>query len=395
MRIRRRLFENATVVLPGQARPRFSVLVEDGVIQTVAPREQLNDQVVEERIDLGGDFLAPGFIDLHIHGTGFYLVDDGPDALAGLCGLLPKYGVTGFLPTVAPRRPDEDAEFLASLANAEPDGARVLGFHLEGPFLTLTGALPREALGNADPRRVERLIEACRPYSAIFSVSPDFEGILELLPIMAAGGTPVFMTHTRASVQQTEAAIEAGVRHATHFYNVFPVPPEPEPGVRPCGAVEVVLADPRVSVDFILDGEHVAPVACRMALACKGIDGVALITDANVGAGLPPQRRPYRFAGYDVTFAYQGGPARMGDDGPIPGALAGSGLTMDAALRNAIRMLGLDLWQGVAMLSATPARILGLGDRKGRIAPGFDADLVQLDADLRVKQTWIGGHPQL
>ncbi|MFB3904769.1 MAG: N-acetylglucosamine-6-phosphate deacetylase [Acidobacteriota bacterium] len=389
----RRLLENATVVLPDRAQPAFSVLIEDGSIAAVARRDQLGAQVVDERADLGGDFLAPGFIDLHIHGTGFHLVDDGPEALAGLCALLPKYGVTGFLPTVAPRRPGEDADFLLTLSSLRPAGTRILGFHLEGPFLTLTGALPKEALGEADPRRVERLVEACRPYRAIFSVSPDFAGILGLLPIMAADRTPVFMTHTSATVDQTTAAIEAGVRHATHFYDVFPAPPEVEPGVRPCGAVEAVLADPRVSVDFILDGEHVAPIACRMALACKGIEGVALITDANVGAGLPPGR-VYRFADYGVTFAYAGGPARMMEDGPLPGALAGSGLTLDAALRNAIRMLGLDLPRAVAMISSTPARIVGLAESKGRIAPDFDADLVQLDRDLRVRQTWIAGRPQ-
>ncbi len=250
-----------------------------------------------------------------------------------------------------------------TLSRAAVTGSQILGFHLEGPFLTLTGALPKEALGKADPERVERLIEACRPYPAVFSVSPDFDGILDLLPIMTRGGTPAFMTHTAATVEQTAAAIDAGVRHATHFYNVFPVPPEKEPGARPCGAVEAVLADPRVSVDFILDGEHVAPVACRMALACKGTEGVALISDANVGAGLPPGRT-YRFADYGVTFAYEGGPARMGADGPIPGALAGSGLTLDAALRNAVRMLDLDLPKAVALVSSTPARILGLGERK-------------------------------
>jgi N-acetylglucosamine-6-phosphate deacetylase len=388
------LLENARVVVPGQVLKAFSVLLENGKIAAVGAREELGSEVADQRVDLEGDFLAPGFIDLHIHGTGFYLVDDGPEALAGLCDLLPRYGVTGFLPTVAPRRPGEDARFLAALSGVSCRGTQILGFHLEGPFLTLTGALPKEALGQADPGRVERLIEACRPYRAVFSVSPDFAGILDLLPIMAADETPVFMTHTRATVDEAIAAIEAGVRHATHFYDVFPVPPEPEPGVRPCGAVEAVLADRRVTVDFILDGEHVAPVACRMALACKGTEGVALITDANVGAGLPPGRT-YRFADYGVTFAYEGGPARMTDDGPIPGALAGSGLTMDAALRNAIRMLGLELHQAVAMVSSTPARVLGLAESKGQIARGFDADVVRLDSDLRVRQTWIAGQPQL
>jgi N-acetylglucosamine-6-phosphate deacetylase len=390
----RTVIQHATVVFPDREAQDYSVLLQDGRISRVGPSEDLRSEAADERIELGGDYLTPGFIDLHIHGTGTFSVDDGPDALAGLCRLLPKYGVSGFLPTVAPRPKGEDASFLSSLAGTASAGARILGFHLEGPFLALTGALPKEALGTPDPDRVESLIEASRPYPAIFSISPDFDGILDLIPIMARGGTPVFITHTGATVEETVAAIEAGARHATHFYDVFPVPPERDPGVRPSGAVEAILADPRVTVDFILDGEHVHPAACRMALACKGVEGVALITDAVPGAGLPPGRT-YRFSDYEVTFAYAGAPARMTESGLIPGALAGSGLTMDGAVRNAVRFLNLSLPDAVALAGATPARILGLDGRKGRIAEGYDADLVRLGPDLKVRQCWIGGEPRL
>jgi N-acetylglucosamine-6-phosphate deacetylase len=391
----RKLIENATLVLSDRKAEDHSVLLEGGRIVRIGRSAALGGAVVDERVDAGGDFLAPGFIDLHIHGTGAYSVDDGPDALAGLCRLLPQYGVSGFLPTVAPRPQGEDASFLSALAATAPAGAQILGFHLEGPFLALTGALPKDALGGPDSvNRVERLVEASRPYPAVFSVSPDFEGILDLIPLMSAAGAPVFMTHTQATVEQTIAAIEAGVRHATHFYDVFPVPTETEPGVRPCGAVEAILADPRVTVDFILDGEHVHPVACRLALACKGVEGVALISDAIVGAGLPPGK-PYRFGDYEFLFAREGGPARMTERGPIPGALVGGGLTLDAALRNAVTFLNLRVEEAVALLTSTPARILGLEKRKGRLAEGYDADLVRLSPDLKVMQCWIGGEPQL
>jgi len=159
--------------------------------------------------------------------------------------------------------------------------------------------------------------------------------------------------------------------------------------VRTCGAVEAVLADPRVSVDFILDGEHVHPVAAEMALQCKGPDRVCLITDANIGAGLPPGR--YRFLDAEVRFAYEGGPARLTENSYLPGGLAGSGLTMDRALRNALRLLGVDLPQAVRMVSGNPARVLGMSDRKGQIREGFDADFVLLDEDIEVVSTWVGG----
>jgi N-acetylglucosamine-6-phosphate deacetylase len=205
---------------------------------------------------------------------------------------------------------------------------------------------------------------------------------------MSADGVPVFITHTKANVQQTTDAINAGVCHATHFYDVFPCPPVTDPGVRPCGAVEAVLADHHVSVDFILDGEHVDPIAVKMALQCKGPDRVCLITDANKGAGLPPGR--YAALGSEVDFKYPGAPARMTENTKHPGALAGSGLTMDRAVRNAIKMLSVDVPQAIRMASTNPAQVLRLAG-KGQIKEGFDADLVLLDNSLNVCNTWAGG----
>ena len=393
------LIEHATVVLPDRLLPDAGVLCREGRIERVAPgremRAHCGDAGALEKIDASGHYLAPGFIDLHIHGLHEHLINDGPEHLAEISRLLPRYGVTGFLPTLFPPGEEEGAGVLRRLAQAESPGALILGFHLEGPFLTLAGALPPASLGGSGRERAQSLIGSVAPRRAIFSVSPDYEGILDLLPLLARGGAPVFMTHTAADVRQTQAAIEKGVRHATHFYDVFPAPPETDPGVRPCGAVEVVLADPRVSVDFILDGEHVDPVAIKMALACKGPDRVCLITDANVGAGLPPGR--YRFAESEIEFARMGGPARLTDsrtpcaNSARPGALAGSGLTMDRAVRNAVAMLGADLPLAVRMASANPARVLGVHDRKGEATEGFDADLVLLDETLNVVQTWVRG----
>ena len=388
------LIRNATIVSLDGLLEGHAVLCEAGKIIRVAPSSQLVRERADEVVDAAGCYLAPGFIDLHLHGTGPFLVDNGSPDVEEICKLLPRYGVTGFLPTVAaPRPPSEDKRFISSLSGIRSPGAEILGFHFEGPFLSLTGAIPPEALSAADPDRVRQMIESSRPYPAIFSISPEFDGVLDLIPIMAQNGTPVFMTHTAANVEQTQAAIDAGVRHATHFYDVFPSPPVTEPGARPCGAVEAVLADPRVSVDFILDGEHVQPVALKMALQCKGPAGVCLITDANIGAGLPPGKK-FRFGTYDVVFAYEGGPARITDNGPLPGGLAGSGLTLDAAVRNAVRLLGVGLPQAVRMASANPARVLHLEGSKGRVGEGFDADFVLLSKELRVKKTWVGGEPR-
>ena len=356
---------------------------DNGIIVEVSPHP-----FHEEFLDMSDCYIVPGFIDLHTHGIHHYLADNGIDDLVQICRIQPRYGVTGFLPTIAPLPAGKDALFLQELARVNSDGSCILGFHLEGPFLKITGALSSEAVSGADAGRVESLIRAALPYKAIFSISPDVEGIESLIPLMAANNIPVFMTHTAATVQQTQRAIELGARHATHFYDVFPCPPVSEPGVRPCGTVEAILADRRVSVDFILDGVHVDPVAVKMALACKsgGPGRVCLITDSNVGAGLEPGRFNFGSSG-EIYFTSKGAPARLVKDD----TLAGSGLTMDQALRNAVHLLGLDLPEAIKMVSAYPAEIIGVSDRKGKLQTGYDADFVILNNQLEVVQTWIGG----
>ena len=342
----------------------------------------------DEYMDMSDFYIVPGFIDLHTHGIHHYLADNGVDDLTQICRTLPRYGVTGFLPTISPRPAGEDALFLKQLSDANTEGTQMLGFHLEGPFLKITGALPSEAISAAEVGRVESLVQAASPYKAIFSISPDVTDIEKLIPLMATGNTPVFITHTAATVQQTQQAIDLGARHATHFYDVFPCPPVSEPGVRPCGAVEAILADRRVSIDFILDGVHVDPVAVKMALACKseGPGRVCLITDSNVGAGLNPGRFTFGNSG-EIYFASKGGPARLVEND----GLAGSGLTMDQALRNAVNMLGLNLPEAVKMVSAYPAEVIGVNEQKGKLKTAYDADFVILNNQLEVMQTWIGG----
>lgn len=339
-------------------------------------------------IDLGTSYIVPGFIDLHIHGVHHSLVDNGAADLAQICKILPQYGVTGFLPTVAPRPKGKDVAFLKLLSETKTEGSIIHGFHLEGPFLKITGSLTADAISGSDTSRVEALIDAAYPYKAIFSISPDVEGIENLIPIMAKNGMPVFITHTAANVKQTTEAIELGAHHATHFYDVFPCPEIQEPGVRPCGAVEAILADGRVSVDFILDGVHVDPVAVKMALACKskGPGKVCLITDANVGSGLEPGRFIFGNSG-EIEFEYKGAPARSVKDH----TLAGSGLTMEQALKNAMKWLGLSFPEVIRLLSTNPAEVLGINSEKGKIAIGYDADFTVLDREYNVLQTWING----
>jgi len=384
------LIENVNVVLPESILEGVSVGIRGGRIATVFSSSEAAGVEAGEVFNGNNGFLSPGFIDLHIHGVRGLQFDSGPEDLRRICRLLPSYGVTGVLAGLLPLPFGEDIPFIRSLSENVYEGTELLGFFFEGPFLGLPGAISPESLKERTEERVAAMIEAAGSYRSIFAVSPEVENATELIPLMMGEGNPVFITHTAADVKQTLAAIEEGARHATHFYDVFPCPAERDPGVRPCGAAEAILADPEVSVDFILDSEHVDPVAVKMALACKGPGKVCLITDASPGAGLPPG--VYDGIGdMEVSFAYEGAPARGTENSPFPGGLAGSGLTMDKAVRNAVKLLGLDIPAACRMASLNPAAVLGLDDRLGKVDNGYTANLVLLDDALTVKASWVKG----
>jgi len=377
--MKRYVIINANIITDGKVLPNHNIVVDNGQIISVQEIEPPPLPV----IDAGGCWLAPGFIDMHIHGAGGYLADSGIESLEALSALLPHYGVTGFLTGVTPN--EDDVAKLEELSKARSTGARMLGFFLEGHYLKLNGAISKLSK-DYTPEHVEKLLGAAAPYKIVFAVSPEIKELEELLPLMTASGMPAFITHTMATPEQTARAISLGARHATHFYDVFPYPGETEPGRRACGVVEAILANKDATVDFILDGEHVEPVAIEMALACKGLEGVCLISDSNITAGLPPGVYS-GLGGLEVEMKYEGGPARLTESG----CLAGSGLTLDMAVRNAVKLLGLTPAEAIKLASENPARILGLDDRKGFIKPGYDADFSLLNENLIVKSCYVAG----
>ena len=379
------LLANARMVLPGERMLSGSVLIDDGKIVAINPAETPESA---SRIDCRGGLLTSGLIDMHTHGIQrhSYHWDQPPEKFAAALRLLPQFGTTCVVPTIVPPAKAELLEPLARLFETLPHGAGAVvpGFHLEGPFVALGGAACTTLPG--DLGLLEDLLAACGRRVSIMSISPEQKDVIPVIQCLRERNILPFITHTRASVEQTEAAIEAGARHATHFYDVFPVPEETDAGVRPVGAVEAILADSRASVDFICDGVHVHPTAIRAAVAAKGWEKVMLITDSNIGAGLPS-------GAYDTPWGYQvrvapGDAARHASKG----FLAGSALTMDVGMKNLLRWLAPALApeQIWAMGTLNPARLLGLTN-KGRIALGADADLVLWDQQLTAVKTWVGG----
>lgn len=381
------LIRRVQLIRPGGGTADGDVLVRGGRIIAAGDVPRAEAATATEVVDGAGRRLTPGLIDVHTHGLlrSLYENDpDGPDGVRAAATALARFGVTTALPTIVPVPRPGWLERLAAIAAALPTiaDAHLPGLHLEGPFMAVGGAACPTLPG--DLGLLAELLAAGAGRVRVMSVSPDTPGILPVIGRLREQGVTVFLTHTRAGVEATEAALDAGAVHATHFYDVFHPPAETDPGVRPVGAVEAILADPRASVDFIADGVHVHPAAIRAAVAAKSWRGVVLITDSNIGAGLPEgtYETPW---GYPVTVS-----AARAARHATQGFLAGSALTMDRGIANLLTWLRLPPDQVWAMGTLNPARLLGL-ERKGRLEPGADADLVLWDEDLRPARTWLGG----
>ena len=213
----------------------------------------------DEVVDGGGHLLTPGLIDLHVHGIEHFSFDNGSDDLLSAARCFAKYGVTTVLPTLVPSRDRSMLDKLSEAASVmdKVEGVSMPGVHLEGPFTAIPGAGCDVLSG--DCGLLDEILSACGGRVAVMSLSPDTENIIPVIERLCEKNIVPFVTHTRASVQQSRAAIAAGARHATHLYDVFPIPAENDPGVRPAGAVEVYMESPSATVDFIADGCHVDP----------------------------------------------------------------------------------------------------------------------------------------
>ncbi len=372
---------NVRLVFPGERVTPGSVAVEDGLIRAIDPAEPPRDAQV---VDGGGKLLTPGLIDVHTHGIHTFQYEAGAAAVQAAGPVLGRYGTTTVLPTVCPQRGPDMLKRLRAAADALTTGAGVHmpGLHLEGPFVAIAGAACATLPG--DLGLLDEIFDACLGRIAVMSLSPEQPGIIPVIERLRERGVVVFITHTRATPEQTQQAIAAGVTHATHFYDVFPAPEVTEPGVRPAGVVETVLANRHVSVDFIADGVHVHPMAIRAFAVAKGWQGVVAITDANIGAGLPAGEHATPW-GFRVRVRPGDGARNVDTNG-----LAGSALTMDAAMRNLMQWLDLPSEQVWAMGTCNPARLLGL-ERTGTLAPGANADLVLWNEDLTPDKTWCQG----
>jgi N-acetylglucosamine-6-phosphate deacetylase len=352
-----------------------AVLVEGADITWVGsgrPPERPDEEVVAGP----GELIAPGFIDLQVNGYAGYDAAAGPDAIAAISDALPRTGVTAFLPTLISAPVEVGADFVATVgAAAEAQGARVLGAHVEGPFLnpSFRGAHLRANLAAPTPERVD-VIQAARP--RLVTLAPELPGALDAVERLHRAGIVVSAGHTGADFEQGRRAIAAGVRFGTHIYNAMPPVHHRRPGI-----ALALLMDPRVIVGLIADGEHVHPAVCDQLMRIKGRSRVALTTDQTAAAGAGPG-----------TFMLSGRPVMS--DGHVvrleDGTLAGSAAKMEDLVRLVAGLPGMSAAQAVAQATSVPAKVLGERGL-GRIEAGACADLLVLDAELRVRLTMVRG----
>ncbi|WP_296253604.1 N-acetylglucosamine-6-phosphate deacetylase [uncultured Stenotrophomonas sp.] len=371
---------NGRVLAGENFRDDVVVLIEDGRITAVVSSDDLAVAAADAQVDLGGGWLLPGFIDAQVNGGGGALFNNQTDvdALRTMVAGHRRYGTTGMLPTLI----SDDAEVMARAVQATREAIAakvpgVLGIHLEGPYI----APARKGTHDAGKFRVPdadevRMATALDNGVTLITLAPE-RVPLATIQQMVANGAIVAAGHTAGTYDEIRAGLDAGITGFTHLYNAM----SPLQGRDP-GAVGAALEDADSWCGVIVDGVHVHPASLRVALAAKPRGKVFLVTDAMpmVGSDNPA------FELYGETITAVDGVVRN-----AAGALAGSALDMITAVRNTVGLLGLSLAEASRMASTYPAQFLGLDDRYGHIAAGYQADFVLLDADLQVQATWIAG----
>ncbi len=373
----RTLITGGTIITPDKTLENHTLVVENGVIQAIAAgiTPGANDTV----IDAVGQTIIPGLVDVHVHGgDGHDTMDATPAALHGMARFFARHGVTGYYPTTMTDTPQAIQRALENAAACpQPsDGAQHLGVHIEGPYLSkhYPGAQPPTHF--RPPQPVEYAAWMQTGVVRLITVAPEVEGALPMIEALAAQGVEFAAGHTNATFDEVGQGVARGLRQVTHTFNGMRPLHHREPGI-----LGAALTDDRLYAQIIADGVHSHPAMVKLLFRAKGAGRVLLITDAMSAAGLPDG--DYKLGAQAVTV--QEGIARIPE-----GNLAGSTLTLDRAVQNVIAWTGLTLAEVLPAATSTPAAAMNL-TRKGRLAPGMDADIVLLDAQHQVSLTMIAG----
>lgn len=375
------IIANGQVITPWQVLEKGAVVIEGRKIVAIGEGFEPLENSEAAVIDATGRIVAPGYIDIHVHGgAGGDTMDATPQAIQRMAQFFSSHGVTGFLlsTVTAPKE-----AILAAIENAalcqreEASGAQVLGIHVEGPYISASqpGAQPVQFIRHADPEEYREFFTWGNV--KVITLAPELPENNALVTYAVQQGATVAVGHSVATYDEVLAAVRLGLSHSIHTFNGMGGLHHREPGT-----VGAVLTCDEITAEVIADHIHIHPAVIKLLVRAKGVERTVLVTDAIRAAGMADGT--YDLGGQAVTV--KAGVARI-----ATGSLAGSTLTMDRAVRNAMVAADLSLAQALQMASYNPARVIGMEKKKGSLEPDKDADIVLLDAELKVVLAMVGG----
>ena len=376
------IFTNARLIFPDGIRDGLEVVVQQGKIAAIRERSRADRE--HEVIDLYQNYLAPGFIDLHVHGAlGRDAMEASAEAFRSICDFHASGGTTSLLLTTATAPLTEIVKVLLAVRDFRSVISPIVGVHVEGPFISKakTGAQRAEFIQDPSPAVVRQLLEYADVLKRV-TIAPELPGALEAIEVFHAHGISVSGGHSDVWDEDARAAFDRGMRSVTHTFNCMSS--ARRRGVyRVAGLLEFALSEPDISCELIADGHHVSPTLMKMLYRAKGPQGICLVTDATAGAGLP---NGSRFALFGKDCIVENGVCLLADHS----ALAGSAARMIDLVRIMVREVNVPLNEAVAMATENPARAIGL-ETKGRLIVGADADLAVISPQLDVVRTFRCG----
>jgi N-acetylglucosamine-6-phosphate deacetylase len=374
---------NARILTPDEVIDPGTILIDDrGLIAKVG--WGLEVPAAAEIVDARGLTVVPGYVDLHVHGGGGYsLATRDAGEIESYARWVVSHGVTGFLATIFASSCEEAAEFVHAAGYvsdwAPEGGAEILGINLEGPFISgkRRGALPETWVRPASIEELIALSEASDESIKLMTLAPEIDGAEELLPWAIENWIVVAVGHSDATYEEAAKAFELGASHLTHAFDGMRTFHHRDPG-----PVLAAIGAPGVTLEIIADGVHLHPATVSSIVRAAGPDRIALVSDGVPPAGLDSGT----FLVGEQEARLTGGAVHLSD-----GTIAGGAATMAGIIRNVLEWQAAPLADAIRMASTVPARVVGLSDRKGRIAPGYDADLVALDDEMNIVRTWVHG----
>ena len=376
------IFTNARLIFPDGIRDELEVVVEEGKIAAIHKRSPAHQK--HEIIDLDGNYLAPGFIDLHVHGAlGHDTMEASAEAFRSVCDFHASGGTTSLLLTTATAPLAEIGKVLQAVRDFRFAISAIAGVHVEGPFISKAkaGAQRAEFIQDPSPAAVQQLLEYADVLKRV-TLAPELPGALEAIEVFGAHEISVSGGHSDAWDEDARAAFDRGMRSVTHTFNCMSS--TRRRGVlRVAGLLEFALSEPDINCELIADCHHVSATLMKMLYCAKGPRGICLVTDATAGAGLPEGSQ---FALFGKDCIVENGVCLLADRS----ALAGSAARMIDLVRTMVRVVNVPLNEAIAMATQNPARAIGL-ETKGCLKVGADADLVVLSPQIGAVRTFAAG----